>query len=70
MILICKDHESFASGLMPRSLKEVTRSTEPNEVERRGKLSIFIYLKTISLVLEMFICMLQRNQELLEILDW
>jgi len=47
---MCKDHESFASRLIPRSLKEVTRSTEPDEVDRRGKLSIFKRPKVASQV--------------------
>jgi len=57
------DHDRLASKLSPNNLKVETRSTEPADVDRSGKLYQESQ-KIISLVFDVFICML-----LLAVLD-
>jgi len=57
-VLIWRDQERFASKLIQRSLSVVTRSIKPVEVERWGKLGAIRRPRNISLVFDVFICIL------------
>ena len=51
-------HERLASKLSPYNLKEETRSIEPADMDRSGRLAVLREPQIISLVFDVFICML------------
>ena len=58
--MMSTDDERLASKLSPSNLKEETRLTKPApaDVDRSGRLAVLSEPKIISLVFDVFICML------------